>query len=303
MKSDFLASGDAICLATQEAIVDSRVLGIVIGALLFGAVVGCAVLTSVNVVYSGWFGPTNFDECVIEDMKGQVERMDQHNMLTPLACDLTNSNDVTLVINHVTKVSDHLDVVINLAGILVIGPLVERSVDLLRKTLEVNLIATYLINQLTFPLIRKGKGRYINVSSEYGTLDALPFHGFYTLSKHALEVYNDGLRRELKSYDIPVIVIRPGSFNTPMQQKVMNQFDQVLEQTSLYQKPLTKMKHIMVEELKKAKDPVLVAKKILTAASVKRPHLVYRIKTSLRMRLLSSLPPRIQDAIFAHFFK
>ena len=75
MKSDFLASGDAICLATQEAIVDSRVLGIVIGALLFGAVVGCAVLTSVNVVYSGWFGPTNFDECVIEDMKGQVEEM------------------------------------------------------------------------------------------------------------------------------------------------------------------------------------------------------------------------------------
>lgn len=47
MKSDFLASGEAIYLATQEANVDSRVLGIVIGALLFGAVVGCAVSSRV----------------------------------------------------------------------------------------------------------------------------------------------------------------------------------------------------------------------------------------------------------------
>ena len=58
----------------------------------------------------------------------------------------------------------------------------------------------------------------------------MPFHGFYPLSKHALEVYNDSLRRELSSLGIKVVIIRPGAFKTSMQGGIINQFENLVSQ-------------------------------------------------------------------------
>ena len=107
-----------------------------------------------------------------------------------------------------------------------LGSLVESSIDDLNKIINVNLIGMYKINNLFFPMLNKDGSRIINISSEYGVLDAIPFHTFYPISKHAVEIYNDGLRRELSGQNIKVIAIRPGAFKTAMQGNINNQFEE-----------------------------------------------------------------------------
>src|SRR5262249_29954823 len=68
------------------------------------------------------------------------------------------------------------------------------------------------------PLLRRAKGRIVNISSVGGRI-AYPFMGPYAASKHALEALSDSLRRELLIYGVDVIVIEPGAIDTPIWDK------------------------------------------------------------------------------------
>ncbi len=76
--------------------------------------------------------------------------------------------------------------------------------------------------QAFLPLLRGTKegrpGRIVNISSVSGRI-AYPFMGPYAASKHALEALSDSLRRELMIYGVDVIVIQPGSVDTPIWDK------------------------------------------------------------------------------------
>jgi len=60
---------------------------------------------------------------------------------------------------------------------------------------------------------KQGNGTIINISS-IGGLMGLPFQGYYSASKFALEGLSEALRMELKQFNINVIVINPGDFHT-----------------------------------------------------------------------------------------
>ena len=80
------------------------------------------------------------------------------------------------------------------------------------------------------------------------------------MSKHALEIYNDSLRRELALFGIKVIKIRPGAVKTSMQANVTRQFERLLANTEHFAIPLTKRQMMMLNELKDAKDPKKIVK-------------------------------------------
>lgn len=83
-----------------------------------------------------------------------------------------------------------------------------------REVLEVNFLGVVNVTEVFLPLIKKSRGRIVNVSSIMGrcTLAAGP----YSASKFALEAYNDGLRRTLRAFGVHVAVIEPGFFHTSM---------------------------------------------------------------------------------------
>ena len=60
---------------------------------------------------------------------------------------------------------------------------------------------------------RHKKGTIINISS-IGGLMGLPFQGYYSAAKFALEGWSEALRMELRPFNIKVIVIEPGDFHT-----------------------------------------------------------------------------------------
>ncbi|MDD4291125.1 MAG: SDR family NAD(P)-dependent oxidoreductase [Clostridia bacterium] len=223
--------------------------------------------------------------------------------LVELICDITSEESVGAAVALVGATTDRLDAVVSLAGTAAIGSLVESDAQVMKTAMDVNLLGMYRTCRAFFPLVRRAKGRYINISSEYGVLTAVPFHGFYTASKRAVEAYSDSLRREMLFHDIKVIIIRPGAFKTPMQNGIGNQFDRLIGTTEFYKLPLSKMKSLMSGELKRAAEPPVLARAILRAAEAKRPKRVYRVNNSFKMKLLTVLPDGIQDRIFKRFMQ
>jgi NAD(P)-dependent dehydrogenase (short-subunit alcohol dehydrogenase family) len=92
---------------------------------------------------------------------------------TFLEIDVADSNSVTTAAREFSKIEDHLDVLVNNAGIIVDGDnaILEISDDLFRKTLETNTLGALRVTRAFGPLLRKSKApRVINVSSGGGQL-------------------------------------------------------------------------------------------------------------------------------------
>lgn len=224
------------------------------------------------------------------------------NNIKPFVCDLTNISELKTIKDEIFKETNHIDLIINFAGIVILGSVLEITPEEALKVLNVNVMGMYNTNQTFFDMLNTNS-RIINVSSEYGILDAIPFHSFYTMSKHAVEIYNDSLRRELLFKKIKVIKIRPGAFKTNMQKNISSQFDVLVNDTKLYKEPLLKMKFIMDNELNKAKNTKKIIKVFKKAIYKKHPRINYNVGNSFKMKLLSILPDKLQDKIYKIYFK
>ncbi|MBQ8468158.1 MAG: SDR family NAD(P)-dependent oxidoreductase [Clostridia bacterium] len=196
---------------------------------------------------------------------------------------------------YVASVTNKVDLLSCFAGIVTLGSLVELPTNTLDKIVGVNLLGTYKLNATFFEMVKNAGGRIINISSEYAKICGLPFHGYYTITKHALDTYSESLRRELSYVGIKVICIRPGAFKTNMQGGITNQFEKVVLNTKLYREPLEKMSGMMTSELNKAKPAEIFAKTFIKAATSKHPKRVYKVNNSFKMKLLSALPTAVQD--------
>uniref|UniRef100_A0A8C5MBZ2 Uncharacterized protein n=1 Tax=Leptobrachium leishanense TaxID=445787 RepID=A0A8C5MBZ2_9ANUR len=87
------------------------------------------------------------------------------------------------------------------------------TVEDFAKVLNVNLLGTINVTLSLLSLIKKSRGRIVNVSSVMGRLAFAG--GGYTISKHGIEAFSDSLRRELRPFGVHVSIIEPGSYKTP----------------------------------------------------------------------------------------
>ena len=234
------------------------------------------------------------------DLAIKEEEVRGNEYLFPL--DLTNDESILNFHKKVTSYTKKIDVITNFAGIVILGSFVELPFTTIDKIMAINFTSTFKLNNLFFEEIKSAKGRIINISSEYAKITAIPIHGYYPLSKHAVDNYNDSLRREMQVHGIKVIGIRPGAFKTNMQGGINAAFDTLLASTKYYKRFLTRIKFLMTGELKNAKDPEILARVYMKALVSKHPKYYYNVKNSLKMKLLTILPSHLQDFIFKLFF-
>lgn len=81
-----------------------------------------------------------------------------------------------------------------------------------KSMLEVNLDGVIGVSLSVLPLIKKARGRVINVASVFGRIS--PFGGPYSVSKYGVEAFNDSLRRSVLPFGVKVLCIEPGFFKT-----------------------------------------------------------------------------------------
>lgn len=145
---------------------------------------------------------------------------------TPLVCDVTDEGSVAGAAAQVRSAlgGRTLAGLVNNAGIVVPGPVLSQSRADFEAQIQVNLVGTFVATRAFLPLLgaergREGRpGRIVNVSSVGGKI-AGPFIAAYAASKHAIEGFSESLRRELMLFEIPVIIVGPGSTATPIWEK------------------------------------------------------------------------------------
>ncbi|XP_061470866.1 17-beta-hydroxysteroid dehydrogenase type 6-like [Rhineura floridana] len=82
------------------------------------------------------------------------------------------------------------------------------------KVLNVNLIGLIDVTLHMLPLVKKARGRIVNVASILGRLSFLG--GGYCPSKYGVEAFSDSLRRELRPFGVKIAIVEPGYFRTNM---------------------------------------------------------------------------------------
>ena len=108
---------------------------------------------------------------------------------------------------------------VNNAGIADAGPVEHLPVDEFQKVIDVNLVGQYAVTQAFLPLLRRGDGTIVFITSIGGRV-ASPFFSPYNAAKFGLEGMADSLRRELKPWKgMDVVVVEPGSIATPIWEK------------------------------------------------------------------------------------
>ncbi|MEW5986155.1 MAG: SDR family oxidoreductase [Chloroflexota bacterium] len=191
---------------------------------------------------------------------------------------------------------------VNNAGIAVPGPLLFMPAADFRRQFEVNLFGALLVTQAFAPLLgaKKGAsyppGRIVNISSISGII-TYPFMAAYAASKHALEAFSDGLRRELLLYGVDVIVIEPGSVQTPIWDKAAEQDASTLAETD-YGPLLASFQKTMVERGRHSQPVEVVSRAIRLALESERPKTRYLLPSNwVSGWLLPRLPDRWFDRV------
>lgn len=261
-------------------------------AFITGGTGGLGLATSRHLVAQGWH------VFVADNNQEALDALANESNISPVYMDVTNRKSVEDAFSKVSQVTKKLEGLVNFAGILRIGSMAEMPEDTLKLVLEINVMGTYRVNQVFFPLLNGNtKGRIINISSETGWQSGAPFNGAYGMSKHAIEAYSDSLRRELALLNIPVIKVQPGPFKTNMVASIESNFSQAAETSSLFAQQLNRVKALAMNEQNKAHEPLLLAKVIENALTTKKPRAAYSVKPDKSRVFLEYLPTAFADWI------
>ena len=153
-----------------------------------------------------------------------VSQQFSHNFM-PIIMDNTKEADIQkafqLVQNHIGHMQ--FRALINIAGVIYNGPLIDVTQQQFEHILAVNTIAVHMMTKTFLPLLethKKPRNKIINISSQSG-LRTLPFTGIYSASKFALEALSNAMRYEYSVLGIDICLIEPGQIQTPMAKKIL----------------------------------------------------------------------------------
>jgi NAD(P)-dependent dehydrogenase (short-subunit alcohol dehydrogenase family) len=205
------------------------------------------------------------------------------------ALDVTNQRSIDGCVTEVIAKAGRIDVLVNNAGYALIGPMIDLSLDDLRRQLETNVIGLVALTKAVAPhMIKRREGLVVNMSSVSGIL-ATPFAGAYCASKSAVNTLSTSLRLELAPFGIAVVTVQPGA--------IKSGFGDVAEQSirlaenSVYA-PLAR--YIQGRATSSQKDPTPAeefAKKLIDKLFLdKIPKIIRLGKQSGRLPLLAALP-------------
>ncbi|WP_116970905.1 SDR family NAD(P)-dependent oxidoreductase [Blastomonas sp. UPD001] len=128
--------------------------------------------------------------------------------------DVTRADTVEGAFDEAVAAFGRVDVVVNNAGIGVIGPVEDVSEEQARLQFEINVFGVLNVVRAALPVLRVQRGGHlVNFASMAGevSIDSL---GIYSASKFAVEGLSEALRAELAPYDVGVTIVEPGPFDT-----------------------------------------------------------------------------------------
>ena len=153
----------------------------------------------------------------IDRLQALAEELNKNgNQAIALATDVTQVEQVKALVDEAIKEFGRIDVIINNAGLMPHSPLNRLKIDEWNQMIDVNIKGVLYGIAAALPHMQQQKfGHIINVSSVAGHKIG-PNGVVYSATKHAVRVISEGLRQEVKPYNIRTTIISPGAVDTEL---------------------------------------------------------------------------------------
>ncbi len=238
-------------------------------------------------------------------------KQDASERLTPIMIDVTDQQSIETAAKTVENAVGEAGIkgLVNNAGMPSGGMIEFVPIEDVRKILEVNVVGQIAVSQAFIPLLRKAKGRIVNMGSVAGRFSG-PFMGTYAASKFAFEAITDSLRVELQSWGIFVTIIEPGAIATPIWDKAKSNADRMDSKVPddakvLYGTAITSMRKAVDRVSSEAISTDYVAQAVLHALTSARPKTRYLVGKDARVQaaIAKLLPDRLRDKLITRLLR
>ena len=208
--------------------------------------------------------------------------------LIPL--DVRDETSIRACVEELCRRAGRIDVLINNAGVNLIGAVEETSIGQAQALFDTNVFGVLRMVQAVLPGMRhQGAGQIINMSSILGFLPA-PFMGVYASTKHAIEGLSESLDHEVRAFGIRVVLIEPPYTKTNLDASAAQAEGRIDAYASQRRRTAAAITH----NTNTAPEPKVVAEEVLR--SIERP---YRMRRPIgRAALLSWLRRLIPARLF-----
>lgn len=232
---------------------------------------------------------------VEEELRGDGVRM--------LRMDVTDPVSITRAVGRIIAEQGRVDVLINNAG-AGIGGAVELATDEERRwQMDTNFMGMTNVCTAVLPHMRRQRsGRIINISSIAGVV-AVPYQGFYSASKFAIEGYSEALAVEVRQFGIDVCLVEPGDFRTGFTSS--RRMSEATLGDSDYSDPFRRTMAGVEKDETHGSDPAKVGKVLCRLVVSRRPRFRTLTGSFLQTafaRVSRILPGRVTQKLLSWFY-
>ena len=221
-----------------------------------------------------------------------------------LVMDVRDRESVRMGVDRIVSEQGRLDVVVNNAGMGIGGSLEMATDEEIDLQMGTNFGGCVNVCQTVLPVMRKqGRGQVINLSSIGGVM-GLPYQGFYSASKFAIEGFTEALAAEVKGFGIKVSMVEPGDFATNFTARRKN--SEATAKSDAYGASFARSLSLIEKEENGGLRPEKLAKTIEKIIETKRPRLRYvvaNLEQKLSVLLKRILPGNCMVNILRNYYK
>ena len=189
------------------------------------------------------------------------------------------TESVKEAIGKIESEQERIDVLVNNAGYVLLGPVEQLSIKEFKEQFETNFFGVIRIIKEVLPIMRRQRGgTIVNISSSAGRI-GLPLNSPYVASKFALEGLSESIAYEVEQFGIRVVIIEPGFIRTNLINSGTSP-KRALDPKSPYFSLMEKVENhfkSMMENVSSSSPPEEVAKVILQAVRSENPELRYTV--------------------------
>jgi short-subunit dehydrogenase len=213
---------------------------------------------------------------------------DTSNDMSMLVCDVTDEESVQKVVDEVLSRAGRIDLLVNNAGIGLLGGAEESSAAQAKALFDVNVLGVVRMTNAILPVMRRQRqGRIVNLSSILGLIPA-PYNALYASTKHAIEGYSESLDHEVRTQGIRVVLVEPGATRTSFEENLTRP-DHPL---TIYDTVRADAEKLMREIVETGDAPEVVANMVLKAANAAAPRRRYTVgKVARQVRFMRRFLP------------
>ncbi|MBQ1636566.1 MAG: SDR family oxidoreductase [Bacteroidales bacterium] len=219
-----------------------------------------------------------------------------------LRADVRDTASVKAAVDAVLSAEGRIDVLVNNAGMGIGGPVEFAPEDDVKLQMDTNFMGQVRFAQAVLPAMRRQGGGKILCFSSIGGVMGLPFQGFYSASKFAIEGFCEALQIEVRRHGIQVILIEPGDFSTGF---TAARIKQVSDEAAAAYPSLRKSISSFEKDERTGLKPEFLARKVAKIVRKRHPKFRYVIATliqKLSIPLKRLLPARAFVRVLSLFY-